>query len=104
MSKLLSWCWGSAMGLCHQDPCSCLAFLAPWSLEEASSLHHSSVGPCLPCLWGDSFSLDLPCLDALEVWWGPGCLAGGAVTLECSQEADLAYGGRAWGRLGTVET
>lgn len=40
----------------------------------------------------------------LEVWWGPGCLAGEAVTLGCSQEADLAYGGRALGHLGTAET
>lgn len=40
----------------------------------------------------------------LEVWWGPGCLARGAVTRGCSQEADLACGGRALGHLGTVET
>lgn len=104
MNKLLSWCWGSAMDLFHQDPCSCPASLAPWSLEEASSLRRSSVGPCLPFLEGDSFSSDLPCLDVLEVWWGPGCLVGEAVTRGCSQEADLAYGGRALGHLGTVET
>lgn len=104
MNKLLSWCWGLAMDLFHRDPCSCLAFLAPWSLEAASSLRHSSVGPCLPYLGGDSFSLGLPCLDGLEVWWGLGCLEGEAVTRGCSQEADLAYGGRALDHQGTVET
>lgn len=104
MNKLLSWCWDLARDLFHQDPCSCLASLAPWNLGEASSLRRSSVGPCLPCPGGDSFSLDLPCLDVLEVWWGPGCLAGEAVTPGCSQEADLAYGGRALGHLGTAET
>lgn len=103
-SMLLNCCWGLAKDLFHQDPCSCLAFLAPWSWEEASSLRRSSVGPCLPCLAGDSFSLDRPCLDVLVVWWGPGCLAEEAVTQGCSQEAGLAYGERALGHLGTVAT
>lgn len=40
----------------------------------------------------------------LEVWWGPGCLAGEAVTRGCSLEAGLAYGGRALARPGTVGT
>lgn len=40
----------------------------------------------------------------LEVGWGPGCLEGEVVTRGCSREADLAYGGRALGHLGTVET
>lgn len=40
----------------------------------------------------------------LEAGWGPGCLEGEAVTRGCSREADLAYGGRALGHLGTVET
>lgn len=104
MNKLLNWRWGLATALFHQDPCSCQAFLAPWSWGEASFLHRSSVGPFLPCPEEGSFSLDLPCFDALEVWWDPGCLEGEAVTRECSQEVDLAYGVRALGHLGTVET